>query len=337
VPTFCRHSRLVQNCPICSREQAVEMRPVISPQGHPVRSARPAGEPVSARGQSARPATRARTAGSRGSGVIVRRLNRGVDDGYSCGLVPGLHSSADAGRLAEELAFSALRLARLATEPPGLYAEVAAADGSLEERTYLAFVIAYLGPTEDDAPFASIAVARRPWHPWQPPALPGPDGLGPRTAHEPARGDATVAAYRTWAQRAGGQVPAFTGESSWTPERRFARVFERLALPGMHRAARIELLASLGHLGLYELRADTLPLGGNDTVTLAAKRLLGIGDPMLLGRRATELAEGCGVPLEALDLGLYNWERGERARVGIEPDAEPDEARLAPIRAALEL
>jgi hypothetical protein len=312
------------------------MRPVISPQGHPVRPTRSTADPASIR-ESARPATGTRAAGPRRSGVIVRRLHRGADDGYSCGLVPGLHSSADAARLAEEVAFSALRLERLAADPPGLYAEVAAGEASLEERTYLAFLIAYLGPTEDDEPFASIAVARRPWEPWQPPALPGFDGLGPRTAHDPARGDATVAAYRAWAQRAGGQVAAFTGESSWTPERRFARVFERLALPGMHRAARVELLASLGGLGLYELRADILPLGGNDAVTLGAKRLLGIGDPMLLGRRATELADGCGVPLEALDLGLYNWERGERARVGTEPDAEPDEARLRPIRAALEL
>ena len=43
MPTFCRHNRLVQNCPICAREQDVEMRPVVSPGGQStaaVRSAR---------------------------------------------------------------------------------------------------------------------------------------------------------------------------------------------------------------------------------------------------------------------------------------------------------
>ena len=39
-------------------------------------------------------------------------------------------------------------------------------------------------------------------------------------------------------------------------------------------------------------------------MTVAAKRALGIGDTMLLERRAAQLADGCGIPLEALDLGL---------------------------------
>ena len=30
MPTFCRHNRLIQNCPICSREQEIELRPVVS-------------------------------------------------------------------------------------------------------------------------------------------------------------------------------------------------------------------------------------------------------------------------------------------------------------------
>ena len=55
----------------------------------------------------------------------VRRLQRGADDGYHSGLVPGLHSSVDAQRLAEELAFGQTRLRVLQLDPPGLYAEVA--------------------------------------------------------------------------------------------------------------------------------------------------------------------------------------------------------------------
>ncbi|MDQ2894340.1 MAG: hypothetical protein M3Y09_01630, partial [Actinomycetota bacterium] len=30
MPSFCRHNHLVQNCPICSREQHVELRPVVT-------------------------------------------------------------------------------------------------------------------------------------------------------------------------------------------------------------------------------------------------------------------------------------------------------------------
>ena len=74
----------------------------------------------------------------------IRRLARGADDGYQSRLLPGLRSSEDAERLADELAFAAARLELLERDPPGLYAEVAAAEPDLEERTWLAFLIAYL-------------------------------------------------------------------------------------------------------------------------------------------------------------------------------------------------
>ena len=45
---------------------------------------------------------------------------------------------------------------------------------------------------------------------------------------------------------------------------------------------------------------------------------------MLLERRASDLAQACGIPLEALDLGLHNWQRGERATLGLGADAEPE-------------
>ena len=51
-------------------------------------------------------------------------------------------------------------------------------------------------------------------------------------------------------------------------------------------------------------------------MTVGAKRALGIGDPLLLDRRAAELAAACGLPLAALDLALHNWERNERALAG---------------------
>ena len=107
------------------------------------------------------------------------------------------------------------------------------------------------------------------------------------------------------------------------PQRRFERVFERLALPGFARMGRYELLVTLGRLGLYELRADSLHLAGarglssEDLTTLAAKRVFGIGDPLLLERRAHALAEAVAVPIEALDLALANWQAPERGDAGL--------------------
>lgn len=339
MPTFCRHNRLIQNCPICSREQAVEMRPVVSPGGQAVRPARSGGsgsDQGSGRTATAGRPGSARSGARSSTGVTVRRLTRGADDGFHSPLVPGLRSSADAQRLADELAFSATRLAQLAADPPGLYAEVADASRSAEERTWLAFLIAYLGPLQDGDPFAGVAQARTPWSSSEMPRLEGVP-TGPRTAHDPARGEQTIEAYRAWAERAGSQEAAFTGETTWTPERRFSRVFERLALPGLHRGARFELLTSLGRLGVYDLSAGALAFGGNDAVTLAAKRILGIGDSLLLERRAADLAAGTELPLEALDLAFDNWERGSRARMGMEPAVEPDAAFLSGVESALGL
>ncbi len=336
MPTFCRHNHLIQNCPICSREQDVEMRPMVSPQGQTVRPVDPARAPSRTGAGSASPGRSRSPArgGQRAGGVTVRRLSRGTEDGYRSALVPGLRSGADARRLAEELAFAATRLARLAADPPGLYAEVADPSPPIEERTWLAFLIAYLGPLDGEHPFAGVQAARVQWTSPSPPQLDSV-ALGPRSAHEPSRGARTIDAYRAWAQRAGSQAAAFTGEPGWTPERRFARAFERLALPGLHRGARFDLLASLGRLGVYDLRAGALGLGGNDSVTVAAKRVLGIGDPLLLERRAAELAAACDLPLEALDLGLFNWERGDRATLGMAPEDGPDAAVLDGAEAAL--
>jgi hypothetical protein len=324
VPTFCRHNRLIQNCPICSREQHVEMRPIVSSGTPETRERRPVSRSTAG---SRRTAPRA--------GVRVRRLERAADDGYRSGLVPGLRASADAERLAEEIAFAVARLEKLTLAPPGLYAEVASA-GDVEERAWLAFQIAYLCPLDDGDPFAAIRSVRTSWTSGVSPGLEDVE-TGPRTSHEPDRGSTTLDAYRAWAGRAGSQAQAFTGEEGWTAERRFARVFERLALPGLQRDARFDVLLTLGRLGVFELRADALALGGPDEVTIAAKRAFGIGDRLLLERRAAALAEACGVPLEALDLGLFNWGRGERARVGLELDAEPDPDALAGARGALGL
>ena len=208
--------------------------------------------------------------------------------------MPGLRATADAERLAAALTAATARL-----EPPGPYPEVAA-EPDLEEATWLAFLLA-TGSDERPA--------------WASGESPG------RTAE----------AYRAWAQRAGSQAEAVRGEPSWTPQRRFSRVFERLALPGFARAARFDLLTALGAAGRYELEAGELWLAaGEDATTDAAKRLLVSGDKLLLERRARELAEAAEVPLGALDRAFAIWGApGDHAELAAEAPA--------PIRAALAL
>jgi hypothetical protein len=349
VPEFCRHNRFAANCPICSRERdqaaAPRRAPGVTRTGGPVTRKRSAG----AGGR----------AGSHGGGLRVRQLAREADDGFRSPLLPGVKASGDAQRLAEELAFASARLDALARAPFGLYAEVArlaadgaepaggapasgdaAADGGAlapggapsdgrEEATWLAFLIAYVGPLDGEDPFAGVRAARVPWAGGELPALDDVP-LGPRSAHDPSRGATTLAAYRTWAQRAGSQTAGFAGEAAWAPERRFARVFERLALPGLHRDARFDLLETLGRLGVHDLEAGSLALGGADEVTVAAKRVFAIGDTLLLERRAADLAAACEVPLAALDLALWNWSRpaaGGRTTLGF--GGEPDAAAFA--------
>ncbi|HTZ85620.1 MAG TPA: hypothetical protein VMB05_03035 [Solirubrobacteraceae bacterium] len=285
----------------------------------------------------------------------VRRQARAIEDGFSSPLIPGVHASADAERLADELAFSAGRLAALAgrsamgssedaaaVQPlPGPYAEARALrDTDPEQAIWICWLLAYLCPLEGSEPFAGIDDALAGGR--EPSNLDGIP-LGPRTSYDAARGMATLEAYRNWYGQAGSQAAAFAGDPDWTPERRFERVFERLALPGLTRGARFELLTLLGALGLAALEADSLHLvakrsaGGDDDTALAAKRLFAIGDQMLLERRARVLAEAIPLPLGALELALANWQAGERrATLGF-PEEVADERVRDAARTALGL
>jgi hypothetical protein len=293
VPTFCRHNRLVENCPICSKKERVSS---------PTRSV--ARRPSRPEGSGVVRAPRKSTT----SGMTVRRVQRAPDDGYENDIVPGLRSSVDAGRLADELAFSAARLHQLSEAPPGLYAEVSGSEDR-EEGAWLTFLITFLSPLTGADPWAGITAARTTWASGELPDLEGV-AVGPRTAFDARRGTAALVAYRTWAERLGGQIPALFGEESWTLQHRYDRAFERLGLPGFGRPQRMEFLVLAHHLGLVELDPWTMHLSAaspTDPVGLAAKRILGIGDPVLLQRRQRELAHGVDVPVESLDLALYNW------------------------------
>jgi hypothetical protein len=298
MPLFCRHNRLTANCPICGPELNADLAAKAPPRDRPARvSAKP------------RAASASRAGGRRG-GVVTTRMARAVDDGYRTPLAPGLRATADAERLAGALAAAAERL-----EPPGPYEQVAR-ESHDEQATWLAFLLALGGADAPERREALLEAAPT----WEDEAA-----ALPEWAERP------VAAYRAWARRSGSQAAGITGEPDWTPERRFARAFERLALPGFNRAARFDMLAVLGAAERYPLRADTLGLGlEEDATSVAAKRLLQSGDRMLLERRAHDLAEAGGVPLAALDRGLAVWDA---------PGAHVDLATEIPgaLRAALGL
>ncbi|HKH19237.1 MAG TPA: hypothetical protein VKA57_17055 [Solirubrobacteraceae bacterium] len=287
---FCRHNRMTARCPICSRELEAELRAKAPPRPPGIRRAPAAPRPR-------------RAATPRSGGVVTRRIARAEDDGYRNPLVPGLRATADAERLAAALVVAAERL-----EPPGPY-EAVAAEPDREQATWLAFLLALAGPGDSERQDAVMAAAPR-----------FEDGELPEPLAEHAR---PVAAYRQWVERAGSQAAAFTGELDWSPQRRFARVFERLALPGLGRAPRFELLATLGAAGLYELEPDMLQLSvEDDATTQAAKRALLSGDKMLLERRSRELAAACDLPLAALDRGFALWDDpGAEVALADEPPA----------------
>lgn len=250
--------------------------------------------------------------------MSVRRESRALDDGYRSALVPGLRSSQDAERLATEIGFSAGRLRSLAEDPPGLLGEIARSDDR-EQATWLCLLTVYLSPLHGPDPFVGVRRAATDWHSGEMPDLTGVP-LGPRTSHDPARGLRTLEAYRHWALRAGSQGAALGGDPQWSEERRFERAFERLALPGLERAGRYDLLVTLGHLKLYGLRADSLHARGDDDAVAAAKRVFAIGDPLNLELRARALSDAAEVPIETLDLALANWVSPQRATLGTSAD-----------------
>jgi hypothetical protein len=220
---FCRHNRLTSKCPICSREQQREQTPVRHVTvRRPGATSTPKPRGASSSSSSASPRSSKR--------LVTRQLLRAADDGYRNPLVQGMKATADAERLAVAVTIAAARL-----EPPGPYTVIDETP-EVEQATWLAFLLA-LAPER-----AEIIEQTRPaWEDAE-----SLDAL-------PAAKAKTAAAYRAWVQRSGSQEAAFTGEEIWTPERRFGRVFERLALPGFTRPMRYDLLAALGAADIYPL------------------------------------------------------------------------------------
>jgi hypothetical protein len=62
-----------------------------------------------------------------------------------------------------------------------------------------------------------------------------------------------------------------------------------------------------------------------DPATLAAKRIFGMGDAVILRQRSAALAAELDVPIGALDLALVNWgSADERITTGVDVDEDAE-------------
>jgi hypothetical protein len=350
---FCRHGRREENCVVCAKEQRRKAaRSAVGKGG--IISARSAG---TARGASRSAAssvrkTRVTTATGSGSGrtMRVKQATRHAGDGWTNDLLPGLRSSLEARGLITELARAQARLVRLQADPPGPYATVRALaagdERDREEAAWLLFQIAYYGPLEGNEPFATIDELLVRWDD------PLPDAaaleaakVGPRGSHAADRGPTTLQAYRDWATKTGGQLKGL-GTGGPDPARRFDAAYRALALPGLHRDARFELLVTLGRFELLDVAPWSLLLdqsrNGRDPLSVAAKRAFLTGDAVLLQRRFGAFVRALGVPVAACDLGFLNWELGPgptapRGYLEAGVPADPDPAEVSRFAAALGL
>ena len=192
MPSFCRHGRLEANCPICSARREQRQAPTPQP-----------GDALARRGRRLGPRAVARAAAATCACAAMARARRRR---LRARALPGLRSSRRRrapGRRAGLLGRAARRAAR---RPARASTPRSRSPPTPRRPTWLAFLIAYLSPLEGDGP---VGVDRRGAHErgrrGELPMLEDV-ALGPRTAHDPARGRATLLAYRAWAERAGSQA-----------------------------------------------------------------------------------------------------------------------------------
>lgn len=307
MPTFCRHGRFEASCAICRQEKAKSEPQTTRPSTKGTAARRPASSSA-----SAAPAgrTRSRT-------VVTGKLTRNADDGWRSDLLPGVRSSADALVLAQELTLAEARLSALATDEAGPWAIVAERAGDPAQAFVAALVVAVASPDETAGSLATAAAAVAAIEEAvaeldDTGTLTGASAVaelldaGPRGPRAHDASGSALAVPAQLAQRSGGSLASgLQGEASWTPERRFARLLDRLALKGLPRAVRYDLLVALGRAGALPVRADGLHLG-SDQVTDAAKRLFAVADVALLERRAAAVVETTDVAWDALELALWN-------------------------------
>jgi hypothetical protein len=306
VPTFCRHGRFEASCAICRQEQTKAQPRAATPRDKGTAARRPTSSTA-----------RTSAAPTRSRGVVTGKLQRAADDGFRSELLPGVRSTADALHLARELTAAEARLSAYATPEAGPWSLVADLAGE-PHRAFVAALIVSVASPDNAAGSTPTAVAALAAVQAADASLSALDVVGGATEAQsiltagprgPRAHDAAAIALAVpaqLAQRSGGSLEdALAGEAAWSPERRFARLLDRLALRGLPRAARFDLLTALGRSGALPVSADALHLGG-DQVTDAAKRLFAVADTALLERRAAALVDATGVTFDALELALWN-------------------------------
>ncbi|WP_210492254.1 hypothetical protein [Patulibacter sp. SYSU D01012] len=345
---FCRHGRAEDRCVVCLREKRQKAAAQKKVSGKVTSSRRTTSAHAASRSAaSSALGTRRKAASPSGGGVRVKKLSRHAGDGWSHELLPGVHSSQDALDLLRELSRARVRLDRLTADAPGPYATVRALaggeDADREEAAWLLFQIAYYGVLEGSEPFREIERLCVRWHEDLPPVEALREAaVGPRGAHAHDRGAVTLQAYRDRAAKAGAQLAMLTPAGT-DAARRFDAAYRALALPGLGRPARFELLVSLGRFGLADIAPWSLLLdAGRDPVSVAAKRAFLTDDAVLLQRRIGAFAREVGLPIAAFDLGLLNWDMRPsptaplgHLQAGV--PAEPDPAEVTRAARALGL
>lgn len=249
--------------------------------------------------------------------MVTGRLQRAADDGFTSALLPGVRSSQTALQLARELTAAEARLSVYGTADAGAWTTVTDLAGEPHRAFVAALVVAVASP-DGPAGSASTAAAALAALQSADPSLTALDAIadapelaqvleaGPRGPRAHDASAAALAVPAQLAQRSGGSLEAaLAGEAGWTSERRFARLLDRLALRGLPRAVRYDLLVGLGRSGVLPIRAEALHLGA-DQVTDAAKRIFAVAETALLERRAAALVDATGVTFDALELALWN-------------------------------
>jgi alpha-glutamyl/putrescinyl thymine pyrophosphorylase-like protein len=221
--------------------------------------------------------------------------------------------------------------------PPRAIAQWAHA-GRRDEATWLAFLVTFFGPDErrghpdtwlaarsvysgfDDGRIGWRAVSGNPAllaelcarHAESYEQLP----RGNHRKYEPKRVDhrhglaESVRSFVELVMRHGGIEGLFGGDNA-SAEERFDRLMRELSgIVRFGRTGRFDFLALLGDLFVWELRAGRLYLSGATGPLDGARRMLGRSGPIYeLDRELTDFALRLGVPIQAIEDALCNWQK----------------------------
>jgi hypothetical protein len=330
MPSFCRHGRFVERCPICSKSL-----PGNEPGG--------GSSPRAKSSRKASASTGTVSHGRRVRGAGVKRASRGARRGRRLQLAADPRRARVGGRTAPGRGDRVLERApgRTGARPPGSLRRARAISPHRHRARELDLLDDRLplAPTGGSRPVRidpRSADEPRP-DPWRPRDIGAPAGpeayrwacaaptspeRGRRHARSPTRSGSAGPA-------AGSQAAAFEGDAPGPRSGALSGCTNgsrcRASADGTLRTARharpSRAVRAAGRLAAADGGA------GDDLTTLAAKRVFGIGDPLLLERRAAGLwPRRPRCRLETLDVALANWAAPQRATLGFPQDSGDSDA-----------